>query len=508
MLSLILCGCLLLSACANPTSSLPREATREAVVAPQQKGAEAGASVVPAARQPAVAGQFYPANPDELQRLVDSYLARATRVGGRPIALIAPHAGYVYSGQVAAQAFKQLEGQRYDVVVLLGANHTSTFRDISVYAEGSFATPLGDVPVDAALAQRLLTAHQRIVFNPEPHLREHSIEVELPFLQRTLGDFKIVPIIIGAPTMENCRILADALGQALAGRNALVVASSDMSHYPTYQDANRIDGRMLAAIESLDVERVQREDRACLSEKVNNLACTLCGLGPVMTAMMYARNVGANQATTLAYLNSGDVDASTRSRVVGYGAVMFWQWDAVQLDAEEQAELLKLARQAIAAHLQRKPKPSPDVKDPKLLQPSGAFVTLEKKGELRGCIGQIVARDPLYQTVQAAAISAATEDPRFPPCTARELDEITIEISVLSPMRRVQSVEEIQVGTHGLYIRKGQRSGLLLPQVAPEQGWDRAAFLAGLCRKAGLAEDAWRAPDAALYSFTAQVFGE
>ncbi len=501
---------MLLGACARPSPSLPRGETREATVIPKQAVGEAKTPAQAlAVRQPVVAGKFYPADPNELERLVDSYLARASRSAGRPVALIAPHAGYIYSGQVAAYAFKQIEGQHYDVVVLLGTNHTSArFRDISVYAEGSFATPLGEVSVDTELAQRLLAAHKRIVFDPESHRQEHSIEVELPFLQRILENFKIVPIVVGASTLENCRILSDALAEVLVDRKALVVASSDMSHYPTYQDANRIDGRMLAAIESLDAEKVQQEDRACMGEGVSNLACTLCGLGPVMAAMMYARKVGANQATTLAYMNSGDTDTGTRSGVVGYGAVVFWRWEPVDLSAEEKTELLKIARQAIAARLQSKPTPSLSIRNPKLLQPSGAFVTLKKRGELRGCIGHILARDPLYLTVQAAAVSAATEDPRFSPLSARELDEIIIEISVLSPMQRIQNVEEIQVGTHGLYIRKGQRSGLLLPQVAPEQGWDRAAFLAGVCRKAGLPEDAWRTGDAALYSFTAQVFGE
>ncbi len=490
-LLIILCGMLLLGGCG--TAAEPQQPT----------------PIAPGVRPPAVAGSFYPAQPDALEQTVRMYLARTSRVGVRPIALIAPHAGYTYSGPVAAAAFKQLEGQTYDVVVVLGTNHTTAgFEDIAAYAEGAYATPLGEVPVDTEVAQRLVAAHDRIVADVGPHVKEHSIEVVLPFLQETLGDFRVVPIIVGAPRMDNCRLLADALVAALADRRALVVASSDMSHYPAYEDAQRVDNRILAAIETLDPATVQAENDACLAAGTPNLACTLCGLGPVLTAMMYARDVGANQATTLLYQNSGDAAAGSRDRVVGYGAVMFWRWDALELTAAQQRQLLQLARAAIMAHLQGKPTPTPAPDDPALQAPGAAFVTLRKQGDLRGCIGQIIARDPLYQSVQQMAVAAATQDPRFPRVTAAEMDEISIEISVLSPMQRLRDVNEIEIGRHGLYLRQGYLSGLLLPQVPTEQGWDRAAFLEGICQKSGLPEGCWRNPATSLYTFSADVFAE
>lgn len=460
-------------------------------------------------RPPAVAGSFYPAQPDALEQTVRMYLARTSRLGVQPLALIAPHAGYTYSGPVAAAAFKQLEGQTYEVVVVLGTNHTAAgFEDIAVYAEGAYATPLGEVPVDTEVAQRLIGADERIVADAGPHAREHSIEVVLPFLQETLGAFRVVPIVVGAPDMDACRLLADALVAALADRRALVVASSDMSHYPRYEDAQRVDNRILAAIETLDPAMVQAENDACLAAGTPNLACTLCGLGPVLTTIMYARDVGANQATTLLYQNSGDVAAGSRDRVVGYGAVMFWRWDAAELTTAQQQQLLQLARAAIMAHLQGKPAPTPALDDPALQAPGAAFVTLRKQGELRGCIGQIVARDPLYRSVQEMAVAAATQDPRFPRVTVAEMGEISIEISVLSPMQRLRDVDEIEIGRHGLYLRQGYLSGLLLPQVPIEQGWDRAAFLAGICQKSGLAETCWQDAATSLYVFTADVFAE
>lgn len=489
-----------LSACVSPPGPTPA-VHEESRVLPTYRSSQV--------REPLFAGQFYPGQPEELERTVAQYLSQAVSLGVRPLALIAPHAGYVYSGQVAAHAFRQVKGWLYEVIVIIAPNHTTAdFRDISVYAEGAFGTPLGELPVDTALAQRLIAAHERIVYDPRLHRYEHAIEVELPFVQMVAADTPIVPIVMGEPTRENCRILCDALTQALAGQNALVVASSDMSHYPAYEDAQRIDGRMLAAIESLDVEKVWQENASCLSAGVPNLACTLCGLGPVVTAIMYAQQVGANQATVLSYCNSGDAPLGDHRRVVGYGAVMFWRWEPPHLDEAEKQALLKLAREAIRAHLEHKPALSFEPTSPDLRQPSGVFVTLRKEGKLRGCIGHILPREPLYAAVQSVAIAAAVGDPRFSPLTARELAETEIEISVLSPLRRVSGIEEIKVGTHGLYIRRGQAAGLLLPQVATEQGWDRLAFLQGVCRKAGLPEDAWQDEATALYTFTAEIFAD
>ncbi len=490
--------------CGSPPSQIPTATTAPAP-SPPMPPVESDK-----VRAPAVAGSFYPEDAAELTTMVDTFLEAVQATDGEPIALIVPHAGYVYSGWVAAYAFKQLEGATYDSIVIIAPNHYHAgFESISVYAEGAFQTPLGYMPIDEETAGALIAADERIVFNPEVHTPEHSIEVELPFLQRIYQDFKIVPIIIGQPTQENIEPLAEALVQVLGGREALIIASSDMSHYPPYDDAVRVDNATLAAIETMDSQMVTATMMDNMTRGVPNLGTCLCGEGPALTAMKVASRLGANQVTVLRYANSGDspfvpVD---KSRVVGYGAVMFWRYEPPDLNAGEKAELLTMTRESIAQYLENGTLPQFTVAEPNLLRKSGAFVTLEQKGELRGCIGHIGAQEPLYTTVQQAAVSAATEDARFPPLTPAELEEIRIEISVLSPLKRITNIDEIEVGKHGLVIVAEGRSGLLLPQVASDEGWSREEFLQAVCRKAGLPEDAWQ-QGAALYTFSAVVFGE
>jgi len=462
-------------------------------------------------RKPVVAGAFYPDDPGELETMVDAFLQPIHGLDGEPIGLVVPHAGYVYSGWVAAYGFKQLEGVNYDTIVIIGPNHQDpTFEDISVYAQGAFETPLGLVPIDEEVAQALIESDEHIVFDPEVHAQEHSIEVEIPFLQRVQDNLKIVPIIIGQPTEENVEVLSRALAEVLAGKRALLIASSDMSHYPAYEDAVRVDTATLAAMETRDPQAVLTTMRDSMASGVADLGTCLCGQGPVLVVMKAAAQLGANQVTILQYANSADSPYVTgdRSRVVGYGSLMLWRYEPPDLSADEKSKLLTIARESIARHLSDGTLPQLDVTEPSLTRKSGAFVTLEMAGELRGCIGHILAQEPLYITIQQAAVSAAMQDPRFPPLTTEELDEVSIEISVLSPLRRITDVQEIEVGTHGLFIVAEGRRGLLLPQVATEEGWSRDEFLDAVCRKAGLPEDAWRSGGTALYTFTAIVFGE
>lgn len=483
-----------------------------------------------AVRRAVVAGQFYPADPTALRADVDEALAAAQVVPleGDPLAIMAPHAGYVYSGGVAGWAWRQVQGRQYDVVVVVAPNHrVAGFKDISVYPAGSFETPLGQVPIDSAVAQSLLAADPHIIFDPRCHEQEHAVEVQVPFLQRALPGVPLVAVVMGEPTPEFAHRLAQALTQALQGKRALLVASSDMTHYPAYADACRADAATLEVIARLDPAALWENERHWLAQGVPNLHCTLCGLGPVMAVVEAAVALGANRATVVHYANSGDSPMGDRSQVVGYGAVVFWRGEGsgppsvspsltprptstgpVALSAEDRATLLRLARETLTQYLAdgRIPRYDPPADSP-LRTPSAVFVTLKKGGELRGCIGDVVAQMPLYLAVQRRALSAALEDPRFPPVQAAELRGLTIEVSVLSPLTPVGDVSEIVVGTHGLLIVGNGRSGLLLPQVPVEQGWDRAEFLRQVCRKAGLPDDAWR-QGAQLYRFTADVFGE
>jgi AmmeMemoRadiSam system protein B/AmmeMemoRadiSam system protein A len=519
----------LVAACAPATATPAGQAGQKATPTATKSAIEPTETPAPLSsediREPVVAGQFYPADPDTLETMVDEFLAQVDeRAAGEPIGLIVPHAGYVYSGQVAAYAFKQIAGGQYDAVVVIGTNHHDPlFEGLSVWARGAFRTPLGLVPVDEELAQALLEADSRIVFNKEVHGQEHSIEVELPFLQRVLPDAKIVPVIVAAPTEENEKVLADALVKVLKGKKALLIASSDMSHYPAYDDAVRVDGETLKAIASMDPARVRAAIDEGMSAGVANLGTCLCGEGPVLAAMMAARGLGANRATVLKYANSGDVPFGGRDQVVGYGAVMFWRGEGAAtsfvlpsaptppppapLTTEEKETLLTLARDTLNHFLRSNTTPPFSTTAPGLLQERGAFVTLKERGNLRGCRGAMTAEKPLYLTVELAAILSALDDPRFPPVAAEELSDIALEISVLGPLEPIDDVNEIEVGTHGLLIVKGENQGVFLPQVPIEQGWERDQYLEELCGKAGLPEGCWR-EDAQLYIFTAEVFDE
>jgi len=476
-------------------------------------------------------GMWFPGDPEQLAAMVDSYLAEAEKdaekIEGDPIALIVPHAGYIYSGWVAAYAYRQIEGLDYDTVVVIGDTHAGRgTAPIAVWARGAYETPLGAVPVDEEVAAALLAADSRILFDRAGHESEHPVENQIPFLQRVMrSDFKVVPIVMHDDSLEIAEILSQALVEALADRKALIVASTDLAHWPAYDDARASDAAMLAAVETLDPQALLDTDREWMSKGIPNLATTMCSKGSVLTAMLAAPQLDANQVTVLKYANSGDVPVGERDRVVGYGAVMFWQGEgdnptsfvmpmlpgpveAIPLTAQDKEELLAMARQTIAHFLETGAFPHFTVTQPGLLQESGAFVTLKKHGELRGCIGHLIGDRPLYLVVQNVALSAAVADQRFPPVTGEELSDLEIEISVLSSLEQVESVDQIQVGLHGVIIRRGLQQAVYLPQVAPEQGWGREEMLENLCLKADLSKEAWKKEGTRFYVFTAEVFEE
>lgn len=461
-------------------------------------------------RPPAVSGPFYPSNPLLLQRQVDDFLGRAERkkLKGDLVALIAPHAGYIYSGQVAAYSYRQLEGLHFDTVILIGPSHWYYLKGASVYNHGYYRTPLGIVEVDSGLASRIIKEDPSINLIPAAHAREHSLEVQLPFLQRTLRDFKVVPILISDPTLKNCRILADAITKNIKGRSVLMVASTDLSHYQPYDEACKLDRITLEAIAGLNPEEVARKG-------------DLCGEAAVLATILAARELGADKARILKYANSGDT-AGPKDGVVGYGAVVIYKSHRDKggnkemskegselLDEAEKEELLRIARSSIELYVRDGKAPEIDTKDPKLNEKMGVFVTLTEFGRLRGCIGYIQGAEPLAKAVSQMAIEAATRDPRFLPVRPDELKDIETEISVLSALKRIASIDEIELGRHGVVVKRGLHQGVFLPQVAEETGWSKEEFLSHLCQdKAGLPEDAWRGKDLEIYIFTVQKFEE
>lgn len=456
----------------------------------------------------------YRNDPAELAGRVDHMLSEAPLPERRspPVGLIVPHAGYLYSGPVAAYAYRAVQGKSYDTVVVMGPSHREAFRGISVLDADSFSSPLGTIPCDRELISAMFRAHPDIAYRPEAHGNEHSLEVQVPFLQRSLENFKIVMAVIGAPDPEAEEAFAGLLAEEAAARRILMVASSDFSHYYPYDLANRMDSLALKSVVAMDIEGLGRDIRA--------RTCELCGLRPVETIMAAARKMGVRGGVLLRHANSGDT-AGPRDQVVGYAAVAFYPDEeppeadeperkgGAGLDRASKGELIAIARNAIEGVVRHGGAPEPRSDNPSLQSPQGAFVTIKIDGRLRGCIGNfgIGGASPLYRTVSDMAVAAAVRDPRFPPLSPKELPKIEIEISALTPLRPVSDVEKVEVGRHGLYISKGARSGVLLPQVAREYGWDRKTFLEQTCRKAGIGPDEWK-EGASISVFEAEVFGE
>ena len=489
----------------------------------QEKNASTGQGVeTPVVRPATQANRFYTGDARELGEEVDSLLALHANDGalGDVAALIVPHAGYYYSGNVAASAYMALDpGKTYKRIFLLGPSHHSWLDGASVNtAADYYATPLGNVKVDRETALKLTTASDSVFcYRPEAHDREHCLEVQLPFLQRRLKEVPpIVPIIISTNDYEKLKRIAAMLKPYFTDENLFVV-SSDFSHYPSYEDACQVDARTGKAIETGSVEDfiAAIEDNARSGKR--NLATSACGEYAIITLMLMMDS--SYEVRHIMYQNSGDIGDTDHSRVVGYHSFAILRKDSNSsgltrtdtdfvLSDDDKKALKAIALQSIKDSLDRKrcsDNSSLFTLHSSLNQKCGAFVSLHKHGRLRGCIGHFGEDYPLHEIVAKMARAAAFEDPRFMPLTRDELDDLDIEISVLTPMRRIQSLDEFELHRHGIYIKKGYRSGTFLPQVADEVNWTKEEFV-GHCSqdKAGLGWDGWK--DAELYVYEAIVF--
>ncbi|MDF1543937.1 MAG: AmmeMemoRadiSam system protein B [bacterium] len=471
-------------------------------------------------RKPAVAGLFYPAAAVELSRTVAGYYSEVDKVPvvGHPAGLIVPHAGYPYSGKTAAKAFKLLEGQEYDSVVIVSPSHAGLFRGSSVFDGKGYQTPIGVVEIDMELSEKIADIHPLVYLSNVGHASgsargEHALEVQLPFLQVVLGNFKMVAIVMGDQEADSISALGETLAAVLKNRNSLIIASSDLSHFHTEKEARKLDMSVQRAVEQYDSAKLLKS-----LEKGEGEAC---GGGVMAAVMMATRKLGADNVKFLEYTTSGATTGDF-DEVVGYmsAAIMtdkkiekkdtvLGQRQAVMkgeepLTDEAGKELKKIAREAIEAKLKDKKYTVPESEQ--LSQKRGLFVTISLNGELRGCIGRIRGDRPLYDGVAEMAVAAAFEDPRFEQLTNEEFEQLEIEVSVLSKLQRVREFDQIKVGTHGLMIKLDFNSGLLLPQVATEHGWNNVEFIEQTCLKAGLPKNSYKDKFAEVYTFTAQVF--
>ncbi len=467
-------------------------------------------------RHPAVAGQFYPADARELEKQLERLFQEAVPKNHEQVrAIISPHAGYVFSGTIAASAFNQIDTSvACQRVFILGSSHHFLFEGASVFCGGDFIMPYGSHAVDLELANELIEKYPALFSDYRPaHYRDHCIEVQLPFLHHQLkGNYKIVPIILGTNNSEVCREIALALKPYFNPDNLFIV-STDFSHYPSYDDAIQVDKATKNAILSgnPNVLRAALADEA--HKKIPNLLTGLCGWTSVLTLMYMTEKESNLCYEDVEYCNSGDVrHYGERNQVVGYWAIVVkekntGEKDEFALTESEKKLLLQEARRTIENLFGTSSIPKPAIISETLQTKCGAFVTLHERGRLRGCIGMIVADKPLVETVRKMALSAARHDHRFMPVTEEELDDIEIEISVLSPLKLIHDVSEIRLGIHGVFIRQGSHTGVFLPQVATETGWSLDEFLGHCARdKAGIGWEGWK--DADIYTFTATVFQE
>ena len=477
----------------------------------------------PVVRPATQANRFYTGDAKELSEEVDSLLAlhRGETEYRDVAALIVPHAGYYFSGNVAAAAYMAVpKDKQYKRIFLLGPSHHEWLDGASVNTEADYyATPLGQVKVDRETAVALMAADSVFRYEPKAHDREHCLEVQLPFLQRRFGNGKstqtsedsvppIVPIIISTNDFQNLKRIAEALKPYLTDENLFIV-SSDFSHYPKYEDACKVDALTGKAVESGDVEQFIAALEENARSGVLGLSTSACGELAIVTLLMMIDST--YEVKHLMYQNSGDADESDHSRVVGYHAFAIVRNGQTRTDAdfslsdEEKRMLKEIAMTSIKDSLDGKPISHHSPLTSHLSEKCGAFVSLHKHGRLRGCIGHFGEDMPLHEIVAEMARAAAFEDPRFMPVTADELADIDIEISVLTPMRRIQSLDEFELHRHGIYIRKGYRSGTYLPQVADEVNWTKEEFVSHCAQdKAGIGWDGWK--DAESYVYEAIVF--
>ena len=467
-------------------------------------------------RKPAVAGSFYPSSAKEIQAMAKGWLHPSNDAAlPAPQAMIVPHAGYVFSGEVAASAFSRIpKWHRYKRIFLLGPSHRVAFTGASVDTLYAYAeTPLGKVPIDTSLGKELIRkGGGAFTFRNEAHDGEHCLEVQLPLLQMAMEDVPpVVPIIIGTQRLSVLQKIADVL-EPYFNEDNLFVISSDFSHYPSYNDAKESDLYMAKALTIGGLEAFINA-LAYVDEKdfkgQDTAACGACAIA-VLLSMMDAQGRGQFQGEHVMYRNSGDSPYGDKDRVVGYNAIVYTRQEEEHLfnfSEEEKKAMVANARSAIYSSL--KMDYDGDDSPVGILKEKGygVFVTLYLNGSLRGCIGRFTSSSTLQSAIREMARSAAFSDPRFPSLTKSEAGRVEIEVSVLSPLKKIDSIEEFKLGRDGIYMIKGANHGTFLPQVAQETGWNTEEFLGHCARdKAGIGYNGWK--DADLYTYQTEIVKE
>jgi AmmeMemoRadiSam system protein B/AmmeMemoRadiSam system protein A len=486
------------------------------------------------------AGFWFPGSPKALENEVRGYLklAAETSLPGKVQAIISPHAGYRYCGEVMGNVYSTVKDKEYERVIFLAFSHSYPVRGLSIMDVDAYETPLGNIPIDTEMRDTLLK-HSLVNSVDRAHAREHSDENQMPFVQVALKPgWKMISIFVGDMSHADYDTAADILSPFI-NEETLIVVSSDFTHYGAQYGYIPFTKNVKENMKNLDggaVEKIIALDFDGFRSYLRDTGATICGRNPIsLLIKILPQNI---EGKLLKYMTSADV-AGDYDMAVGYAGVVFYQGNIEQNSAKSNTEktsgtepvrkskvvephenelsdaerktLLKIARETLHGLLDKGEfKGNPDNYDitSGLRREAGVFVTLTKQGHLRGCIGYVEGIKPVWEAVVDNTRNAAFEDPRFPRVRMKEFKDIEIEISVMTPIRPIKSIEEIEVGKHGLVIEKGFNRGLLLPQVPVEWGWDRDEFLVHICRKANLPPDAWKSSDTNLYVFSAQVFNE
>ncbi|MCF7873167.1 MAG: AmmeMemoRadiSam system protein B [Candidatus Omnitrophica bacterium] len=461
-------------------------------------------------KQADLAGSWYPNNPEQISSLIKNYLYQIDIdiPTGKIIGIISPHAGIRYSGKIAASGFKALTNKKINKVIVVGFSHRLNYDRIAILKKSSYKTPLGVLTIDETISDELVNFHPKIDYDSGPFYKENSVEMIIPFIQVSLGSPEIVLIAIGNQSWENSQILGEALYEILKKEdNFVIVASTDLCHYLSPEQVDIVDRDTARLIQEFDPKRLYNQ---CINKN------KMCGTAAVVATMIASEKLGAEEAVILSRSNSAAIIKGSE-KAVGYLSAVFLKKSKRKglnamdelLTKDQKNKLIQIVRKTLNQYIKEGTKYQPEVKDSELKKDMGVFVTLHKNSSLRGCIGSIIAKNPLYLGARDMAIAASTQDPRFPPVVESELDNIDIEISVLSPLEKIDNPDKIILGKHGVLVKKGFRSGVFLPQVADETGWNKNEFMNNLCvHKAGLEPACWKTGGCDIFIFSAEVFKE
>lgn len=419
-------------------------------------------------RHPVVAGQFYPAQASRLSRIisgmVDDQAEKEDVIG-----VVSPHAGYPYSGPVTAAAISRIKFK--DTFVILGPNHTGMGKALSIMTVGSWETPLGSIEVDTELAGQILTDSRYLEEDDKAHQYEHSIEVQIPFLQYFSKDFRIVPVAFSYHSPAAYKDIGRAIARAVKDteKGVVIIASSDMTHYEPQESARQKDNKAIEAILDLDEDELLR--------RVDEFGISMCGYAPTVALITAAKALGATRAELVRYQTSGDVTGDYSS-VVGYAAIII----------KGMSPLAKLAKMAVETYVRDGEILKPEELTAEMKERAGVFVSIHKLGNLRGCIGTFEPdTENVAEETIANAVSSATRDPRFSPISPGELKDLDYNVDVLTTPEPVEGKDQLNPKEYGVIVESGLRRGLLLPDL---EGVDSVDYQISICRqKAGILPD-------------------